>query len=266
MAPAEVLVALGAGEAAEAAALARATLPAGTEVSILPADGLSPDGLAGAWSTAARLADGCRGSAIAVLTESERWAPGFLAAVHARFRARDQAGIAAVAVEADPACVGPHDLELEAVLQDAAPRCHAFVYRRDALEQVGGWDIAPMGAARWDLHLRLLMEWRIALLPAPLATRQAGPPGIAAAEQAAYRSTQQRRLLRQAPSQLGLLLTIAQGQAAARQREAALEARIATLSAQVEVLAALARAGRVPEGRGLLDWLRTSLRSATRWA
>lgn len=236
--PLDVTIAIRERDAEEGSALARAILQSALAVTVV-----SDQGDADVWSLVPRLIDDGEGAAIAIVAGGDVLAPGFLEAAWARFGAADGDTIAAVAVrgrgeagtaewEADDS-----ELPLSDIIRWSELRATCFVYRREAMERVGGWPPGLSGtAARWDMNMRLAAEWRIGLLPACLAD---GAPLSAVLDQpggAAFRSMQLRRMLRQSPGQLGLLMSLAQESVSNRQREIELLSRIDLLSRQVSDL------------------------------
>lgn len=164
----------------------------------------------------ARLALLCnevRSPLVAVLDTPDRWAPDYLSAAQARFAAADAETLAAVAVPARAnggCCPSNGELHLEEALRGPGDTAHGFIYRREALERVGGWDPNLGPAAAWDLQLRLLVEWHIALLPAKLAWREGSGGWTQPVDGAASRSRLLRRTLRRSPELIGLLVLQAQ--------------------------------------------------------
>ena len=237
--PLDVTLAMQADDAEAGRRMAMAMLPSGlaTAVAVHDRD-------ADSWASIPRLIDGRAGAAFAVIAGGDLLAPDFLATALARFGASGGESIAAVAVrdgvgaESSGDEMDDDELPLGDILRQAEPRAACFVYRREAVERVGGWSAdLPATAARWDLHLRLAVEWKIGLLPARLATRAAVASAPDQSGVAAFRSMQLRQLLRRSPDQLGLLLLLAQESVSSREGEAALHVRIDQLSRQVDNLA-----------------------------
>ncbi len=237
--PLDVTIVIGARDAEEVLAMAWVLLP-----SQLPATVVSDDGGGDVWSLVPALMDGGAGATIAIVADGDVLAPDFLEAALARFGAVDGGSIAAVAVRAGShVATGECELDggelqvADVLLHPEAPAA-CFVYRREAVERVGGWSPGLSAVAgRWDLHMRLVVEWRIALLPAQLAVSAAASPARDRSAVASFRSMQLRRLLRQSPEHLGLLLSLAQEDAANRERAAELHAGIDRLSRQLDDLA-----------------------------
>ena len=234
--PLDVTIATRARDAEESRAMARVILPSG-----LPSTVVSDGGFGDVWALVPALLDGGAGVAIAIVADGDVLAPDFLEVAVARFGAVDGGSIAAVAVRAasDVATaeceLDEGELQVADVLRHPEAPAACFVYRREAVERVGGWSPGLSAVAgRWDLHMRLVVEWRIALLPAQLAVSAAANPARDRAAVASFRSMQLRRLLRQSPEHLGLLLSLAQEDAANRQRAAELHARIDRLSRQLD--------------------------------
>ncbi len=152
---------------------------------------------------------------VAVLDTPDRWAPGYLQAAQDRFQEADAESLAAVAIPASvigDACIARGELHLEEALRGPGDNSLGFVYRREALERVGGWDPNLGTAAPWDLQLRLLIEWRIGLLAPKLAWREGVAGWTQAHDAAASRSRLLRRALRRAPELIGLLVLQPQSQ------------------------------------------------------
>lgn len=237
--PLDVTLAVQPGDIEDCRAMAKAMLPPGlaTNVVVHDRDG---DGSA----MIARLIDDGAGAAVAIIADGDVLAPDFLAAVLARFDAADGEGIAAVGIRI-PIEAGSGDgnadegeLLMADILRPAEPRASCFVYRREAIERVGGWPSdLPVVAAHWDLHLRLALEWRISLLPAHLVARRPVTSARLRSGIAAECSTRLPHLLRKHPGQLRLLLSLAQESVSRKEREGELRYRIDQLSRRVEDLA-----------------------------
>lgn len=236
VAPLDVNIAIRQCDADSGFALAKAILSSSTAVAVVAVD---DDVLA----KVPRLIDDSAGAAIAVVVGGDILAPGFLQAALARFGAPDGDTVAAVAIrrrsrngtamrEADE-----DELPLSEILCWAEFGAACFVYRREAMERVGGWPRSlPMTEARSDLHLRLALEWRIGLLPSHLAEVAAESPFEDQARLTAFKSVQLRQMLRQSHGHLGLLMSFARENASNREREAGLHSRIDLLSRQVKDL------------------------------
>ncbi|SFL09573.1 hypothetical protein SAMN02745775_11946 [Falsiroseomonas stagni DSM 19981] len=150
-----------------------------------------------------------RSPLVAVLDTPDRWAPGYLRAAQDRFLAADAETLAAIAIPtraAGGACPATTELHLEEALRGPGDTALGFIYRREALERVGGWDMSLGPAAPWDLQLRLLVEWHIGLLPATLAWREGTGGWTQPLVGAASRSRLLRRTLRRSPELIGLLM------------------------------------------------------------
>lgn len=173
--PRDVTIALPALDAELGRAMAKVILPAGLATIIAVQD---QHGDLSAMMP--RLIDECAGAAIAIITDGDVLPPDFLAATLARFGAAGGESIAAVAMRR-PTKAGSaaadkdgDELPLNDFLRQPESRAAFFVYRREAIERVGGWPWhLPRVAARWDLHQRLAAEWSIGLVPTHLAPRAA---------------------------------------------------------------------------------------------
>lgn len=211
----------------------------------------------GPWDVLPGLVDECPGGALAVINAGEVLAPDFLLAAQSRFAAEDGDTIAAIAIRMDEVeggstallgRIGQAELSVEDIVSRPETPATCFVYRREALHRVGGWAQLPPASARWDLHIRLVAEWRIVTLPSHLLTQ-----AILLPEQRdfgrALRSQQLRQVLKRLPDQLGLLLVLTQQRGEADDREARLHERIDRLSHEVhELTARLARFAEMREG------------------
>jgi hypothetical protein len=152
---------------------------------------------------------------VAVLDTPDRWAPEYLRSAQDRFLKADAETLAAVAIPARPiggASPSSSEMHLEEALQGPGYAVHGFIYRREALERVGGWDPNLGTAAPWDLQLRLLIEWRIGLLAAGLAWCEGRAGWTQPHDVAANRSRLLRRTLRRSPELIGLLVLQAETQ------------------------------------------------------
>ncbi|MBX9595835.1 MAG: glycosyltransferase family 2 protein [Roseomonas sp.] len=164
-------------------------------------------------SRLALLCDEARSPLVAVLDTHDRWGPDYLRAAQDRFHEADADTLAAIAVPTsgtEVALSSRAEVQLEDALQGIGDTAHAFVYRREALERVGGWDPNLGQAAAWDLQLRLLIEWRIGLLAGDAAWRDGPRGGMQPDDRAAIRSRMLRRTLRRSPELIGLLMLRAQ--------------------------------------------------------
>lgn len=239
--PLDVNIAIRQCDAEVGRALAKSILPSRTAVAVSSTDD-------DVWALVPRLIDHGAGAAIAIVVGGDVLAPGFLASALARFGAADGDTIAAVAISHDSKNgtamqeADDEELPLSAILCSAGLRATCFVYRREAMERVGGWPLdMPMAEARLDMHLRLALEWRIGLLPSRLAEVAAEIPCQDKAELTGFNAVKLRQMLRQAPGHLGLLMSIARESASNREREAGLHSRIDLLSRQVKDLQQMVR-------------------------
>lgn len=147
----------------------------------------------GRWPAANRALGASGGALVALLDDDDSWEPGFLAAAVARLRAPDAAGLAAVcthwnrieeeilpdgrivALRSAVHSPGLERVAIEQLFQGGSVQPQALVVRREAIERAGAWsDWMPVGGD-WDLHLRLLIEGDIAVVPQPLANWHVRP-------------------------------------------------------------------------------------------
>lgn len=238
--PVEVVILAPPGSARECTEVARCALPPELTWRVT-----TVESHANAQPALWKLTDDCVGTVIAVATDSEVWSPDFIAVAVARLAAPDGRAIAAVTTRdggncasyIDGECAFDHgDLTIEELLRQAAPRMASFVYRTEALQRSGGWSDLPPEAACWELHLRLLTDWRICLLPGGLVSRNVLGNKFNHMTETAFRSAQLRAALRRSPSQLGLLLMLARDHEIRDARENALNRTIDELSRKVNEL------------------------------
>jgi glycosyltransferase involved in cell wall biosynthesis len=124
----------------------------------------------------------CRGTYLAYLGGDDRWAPEKLARLVAALDAAPEAAVAysdARLVDEDGAEIAPSYLAerghlpapegevFDVLLRNNVIVASAAVYRRAAIEAVGGWD-ADLPFEDWDLLLRLADRWPVAYVPGAL--------------------------------------------------------------------------------------------------
>jgi GT2 family glycosyltransferase len=224
----------------------------------------------GRWPAACAALAASSAPLVALLDDDDAWEPGFLAATVSRLSAPDAAGLVGVVtqwwhVEERPGPdgrmervgawrAGPEHgfLALEALLGPGNVQPQAVLFRRAALDRVGGWDPGLPLAGDWELHLRLMLEGDIAVVAEPLVQchRRPGASGPLAnsvedlrdgyrAFHAGHRTRVLRAALRRAPELAGPLLL---GGAADRERREEAGAILARLDALGAGLAELRRA------------------------
>lgn len=110
-----------------------------------------------------------RGEFIALLDQDDLWLPGKLERQIPRFAEDPKIGLVAAWMEVFDALTGetkgtyepPAELDVHAILGFVLPPVQTIVFRRSALEKIGGFDASLRGTDDWDVNIRMAAEFRV---------------------------------------------------------------------------------------------------------
>ena len=110
-----------------------------------------------------------RGEFIALLDQDDLWLPQKLERQIPRFAEDPKIGLVAAWMEVFDSETGevkgtfepPLELTAHDMLGHTLPPVQTMVFRRSALEKIGGFDPACLGTDDWDINIRLAAEFRV---------------------------------------------------------------------------------------------------------
>ena len=110
-----------------------------------------------------------RGEFIALLDQDDLWLPGKLECQIPRFNEDPNIGLVAAWMEVFDSLTGevkgtfrpPGELDVHEMLRHGHPPVQTMVFRRSALEKIGGFDASLHGTDDWDINIRMAAQFRV---------------------------------------------------------------------------------------------------------
>lgn len=110
-----------------------------------------------------------RGEFIALLDQDDLWLPGKLERQIPRFSEDPRIGLVTAWMELFDSATGevrgafrpPAELDVHDMLSLELPPVQTMVFRRSALEKIGGFDSSLRGTDDWDVNIRMGAEFRV---------------------------------------------------------------------------------------------------------
>lgn len=110
-----------------------------------------------------------RGEFIALLDQDDLWLPGKLERQIPRFSEDPKIGLVAAWMEVFDSLTGEvrgtfrpsPELDVHDILGFELPPVQTMVFRRSALEKIGGFDASLRGTDDWDVNIRIATEFRV---------------------------------------------------------------------------------------------------------
>lgn len=138
-----------------------------------------------------------RGEFIALLDQDDLWLPNKLERQIPRFAEDPKIGLVAAWMEVFDTVTGeikgtfepPDEMTVHHMLGYTLPPVQTMVFRRSALEKIGGFDASFRGTDDWDVNIRLAAEYRAVSVPEILGRARMHPTQQGRNGQQMYRNS-----------------------------------------------------------------------------